>query len=239
MNPFSTTLCNQLLKPGNRFQFNTFISSLPVTTVSFFAPLARWSTVCKGKVFRQFCDKIQSSIHQIFTRCFQQFLQNRHTWRVPQHFHKPSIKQRFPTFHYRTSSFCCFPIFFVRILQAPFNNTQDFDTPWQASLHIIFPLQTKFTFWREPCFSPMLEHTPITKGTCSLIRPWCPSFKGLRASMDLFVKNFIFQWSPLFSTFESPNKIPPKRHMQFQQPPPSIHFSRQVQETWTQLLAYK
>ena len=32
----------------------------------------------------------------------------RHTWGLLRDFHKPlSLKRRFPTFHYRTSSFCC------------------------------------------------------------------------------------------------------------------------------------
>ena len=43
-------------------------------SLSFFALLTSWSTVCKGSVFLQFCGKIQSNIYQIFTRCIQQFL---------------------------------------------------------------------------------------------------------------------------------------------------------------------
>ena len=35
-----------------------------------FTPLARWSTICKGNIFLQFCYKIQSSMHQIFTQMY-------------------------------------------------------------------------------------------------------------------------------------------------------------------------
>ena len=35
-----------------------------------FTPLARWSTLCKGNIFFQFCYKIQSSMHQIFTQMY-------------------------------------------------------------------------------------------------------------------------------------------------------------------------
>ena len=44
----------------------------------------------------------------LFNKCIQQLPQDHHTCRVLQDFHKPlSLKQRFPTFHYRTSSLLC------------------------------------------------------------------------------------------------------------------------------------
>ena len=46
----------------------------------------------------QFCDKIQSSIHQYSPKCIQQFPYDPHSWRVPQDFyqappHPPSKKK--------------------------------------------------------------------------------------------------------------------------------------------------
>ena len=37
-------------------------------TATFYTP--RWSTICKGNIFLQFCYKIQSSMHQIFTQMY-------------------------------------------------------------------------------------------------------------------------------------------------------------------------
>ena len=52
---------------------------------------------------------------------------------------------------------------------------------------------------------------------CSFNRPWYTSFKGIRASKDLFIKNFFFCWSPGLSAFNLGAKSPPKRLMLFQQ----------------------
>ena len=55
------------VKPCSGLEFSN-ISSPPATTASHFLLYSTsWSTM-------QFCDKTQSSIHQIFTRCIQQFL---------------------------------------------------------------------------------------------------------------------------------------------------------------------
>ena len=118
--------------------------------------------------------KHPSNIHQMYS-CFYRTVTHRE-------FHKiftspctsppiPALTQGFPTFHYRTSSFCCLPFFFLILII--FNSKTPpkdkyFNRSWQAFLHIIFLLQTKFPLW-SPIFSPKLEH-PL-KGTCSFNRP--------------------------------------------------------------------
>ena len=50
--------------------FHTRFTMVSRNTVWFFGLLMSWLTVCKGSVFLQFWDKIQSSIHQIFTQMY-------------------------------------------------------------------------------------------------------------------------------------------------------------------------
>ena len=99
------------------------------------------------------------------------------------------------------------PFFPSKNSKPPPKDTQYFNRSWQASSHIIFLLQTKSTFW-----SPISPHTgtPL-KGTCSFNRPWCLSFNEIKALTDLFIKNFLFQWSPCFFIIKLPNKNPPKK----------------------------
>ena len=59
------------------------------------------------------------------------------------------------------------------------------------------------------CYTHTLK-CPL-KSTCSFNRPWCPSFNRIRALTDLFINNFVFQWSPHFFLFEPPNKNPQKK----------------------------
>ena len=74
--------------------------------------------------------------------------------------------------------------------------------------HTLFFCFKKNLLFGDSPISPPCWNTP--KGTGSSNRPWYPSFKGIRASMDLFIKNFFFWWSLCFSAFKSPNKNPPK-----------------------------
>ena len=45
--------------------------------------------VRKGRILLQFCDQIQSSMHQIFTQMHS--ADDRHTWRVPRNFYKAPL----------------------------------------------------------------------------------------------------------------------------------------------------
>ena len=62
INPSFTTLCSQMFSLAISSNFHTFHPS-SCNSLSFFALLASWSTLCKGSVFLQFSDKMQSSIH--------------------------------------------------------------------------------------------------------------------------------------------------------------------------------
>ena len=89
----------------------TYFITTSYNSLSTFALLTSRSTECKESVFLQFCVKIQSSIHQIFTRgTFHRI------------FTSLPLMQHFPMFNYRPFSFCCFPIFFfffITALQVP------------------------------------------------------------------------------------------------------------------------
>ena len=110
-----------------------------------------------------------------------------------------------------------FFFFFFHCMQPskpPPKDIKDFSRCWQASSHIISLLQTKLPFWEfslthppsHPPPSPLPLAGTAPKGTCSFNRLWYPSFKGIRTSTDLFIKNF-FSWCSLhFSAFGSPNK---------------------------------
>ena len=77
--------------------------------------MSNLNTCMPKKCFLQFCDKIQQSnlaCTKYSPACIQQFPYDDHyTWRVSRDFYKPlPLKQCFPTFHHRASSFCCPPI---------------------------------------------------------------------------------------------------------------------------------
>ena len=61
-------------------------------------------------------------------------------------FQTPSpLKHYFPTFHYRTSSSCRFPIFSsLEPYKSSPKHKQDLNILWEASLQVIFPFQGKF-----------------------------------------------------------------------------------------------
>ena len=122
----------------------TYFITTSYNSLSTFALLTSRSTECKGSVFLQFCVKIQSSIHQIFTRgTFHRI------------FTSLPLMQHFPMFNYRPFSFCCFPIFFFFFFfhyspPSPIQRIyiQDFNRSCQAPSHVSFLLQTKFPFWK-------------------------------------------------------------------------------------------
>ena len=88
MNPCFTTLCNQMLSLAMVWDFQIFHLFQPQQP-PIFCTTCYLIRCMQRSVFLQFCDKTQSSIHQILTRCIQQFLQDGHAWRVPQNFHRP------------------------------------------------------------------------------------------------------------------------------------------------------
>ena len=102
-------------------------------------------------------------------KCIWQFLLDCNIWRVPWDFYKqpPSTPTpnpqhpngRFPTFHERSSSFCCLPTFsLLQPFKYPPKIAQDFNWSWKVFWHVIFLLQTKFSFWRFS-FCLIFPHT--------------------------------------------------------------------------------
>ena len=98
------------IKLRNGFEFS-HSSSAPATMAFSFVHYSLVDLLCVMELY--FCSFVATSINPIYLpKCIQQFLQDRHTWRVPRVFYESlSLKRRSPTFHYRTRFFCCLPIF--------------------------------------------------------------------------------------------------------------------------------
>ena len=148
-----------------------------------------------------------------------------------------SLMQHFPKFHHRTSYFCCLPFSSLQPFKPTSKDIQELNRSWQASSNVFF--------LEIALFAPSLLKQPA----CSFNRPWYPSFKGIRSSRGLYIKNFFFWWSPDFPAFSLPTKSLPKRHMYFQQYPPHLTTTSTTHthtlppslktipgETWTQSL---
>ena len=112
-----------------------------------------------------------------------------------------ALKRCFPAFNSVPP-----PIFFfieTLLPPPPQWNKQDFNKSWEASSCVIFPFQGKFPLLEIGLFYPHSE-TPHPKGTCSFNRLWCSLLNGILAWTELFIKDFWFWWSPLFSEFAPP-----------------------------------
>ena len=136
------------------------------------------------------------------------------------------LKQCSPTFHYRTSSFCCLPFFSsLELSKHPPKYKQNLNTFQETSSQIIFLFQWKFPFLKIASSHPSSPHirTPNyhLKSTCSFNRPWCSSLNEVRACIELFINNLFLRWSPQFSTFELPKHNPIKKLHAVAIPPPS------------------
>ena len=117
------------------------------------------------------------------------------------------LKWALSTFHYKTSSFCCLPIFSLKTsssLQKIHNISIGLDKP----PHMLF-----FCFKQNFLFGAPFSHwywNTLSKEHAVSIDP-----DGLvnliRALRDFFINNFLFQWSPVFFVFQHPNRNPPKK----------------------------
>ena len=125
--------------------FTHFIPSSH-NSLPFFALLAIWSTVCKGSVFLQFCDKSNQASTRYWPDVFSNFW--RIAWRVPRDFHKPS-SNKVLTFHYRNSSFCYLPIFFHYNPPSPLKTIHKISIAPDKAPHTLF-----FCFKQNSLFSP-------------------------------------------------------------------------------------
>ena len=133
---------------------------------------------------------------------FSQALSNTHT-RLPS---TRSLIQHFPKFHYRTSYFCCLPFSSLQPFKPPPKDIQELNRSWQTSSNVIF--------LEIALFALSLLEQPA----CSFNRPWYPSFKGIRASRALYIKNFFFDGHPIFPHLVSQQKASQK-NIYFQQYP--------------------
>ena len=156
------------VNPCNSFEFS-HISSPPAK-----------STVCKGSVFPQICDKIQSSIHQIFTRCIQHSSVSIELSHMEEHSPSCSILLCFTIEPLR---FVAFPFFYCsppNPLQRIYEISIDSGKPPHS---LVFHSKQNFLFGDFLLHSPLPPERAGTspKGTCSFSRPWYPSFKRIRA----------------------------------------------------------
>ena len=134
------------VKPCNGLGFSN-ISSLLATTASHFLHYLLFDQVyakkCIFAVLWQNPIKHPPDIDQMYSVVSIGWPR----MESPTEFSQAPLKQRFLTFHYRNSSFCCLPIFSsLQPSKTPPNNAQDFNRSWQGPSHFIFLHQTKFPF---------------------------------------------------------------------------------------------
>ena len=100
--------------------FHTFYPRQPQQGLILHTPNARqYEILSKESVFLQFCDEIQSSMHQILTQMYSSVSRGTSNMESPTGFsntppHSRSripFKPCFPTFYNRISFSCCLPIF--------------------------------------------------------------------------------------------------------------------------------
>ena len=158
ISPCLTTLCSQILNLCNRFKFS-HISSPPATTASHFLHyLLVDQLYAKEVYFCSFVTKCNQASTKYSPDVFKSF------YRIVTHgeFHgiftvPPPVKWSFSKFHYRTSSFCCLPIFFIKKLQVPSKRYTIFQYVLASLLTLYLSASNKIPFL-EPHFSTTLEH---------------------------------------------------------------------------------
>ena len=106
-----------------------------------------------------YADRVHSCIHvhfNIHPNLFKLFPYDPHTRTVPPDFHKPLVnKLDFPTFHYRTSSFCCFPLFSALDSPKILKKVNKISTGSEKLLNtLFFPVKENVFFWRQLHFFP-------------------------------------------------------------------------------------
>ena len=123
------------VQPCNGLEFS-HISSPLVTTASHSLHYLLFDQLYAREVY--FCSFVTKS-NQTSTRYWPDVFSSFYriaTHRVPQDFHKPTLNKVL-TFHYRNSSFCYLPIFFIANLQAPSKQYTNSIAPDKAP-HILF-----------------------------------------------------------------------------------------------------
>ena len=127
-------------------------------------------------------------MHQIFTQIYSTVSTGPLYMGSPTGFSEVSpLKSCFPTFHYGTSSFCCLHIFLHENPTSPSNRHKISVGP-EKPPHLLF-LKIQNSLFGD--FFPTLE--PPLPST-----PWCCSLNRIRASTQLFIKNFFFYDHPIY-----------------------------------------
>ena len=147
-----------------------------------------------------------------------------------------TINWRFPTFHYRSFSFCCLPNFSsLESYESPLKVTQDFSRSWKASSHMCyFSTLNKIPFFKIAPFSPHLG-TPLNVHTVS-IDPDVLSQAKLGLQWIIYKEILLSMVTPFLSIWTSQKKSPKVVHpiLMAHHPLPSLGTS--PGDTWTQSL---
>ena len=144
----------------------------------------------------------------------------------------PPLKWGFPTFHYRTSSFCCHHILFQFQSFLTPNSLQKINN---ISIGPGKPPHTFFCFKQNSLsgapFFPPHWNTPSKVHAVS-IDPDVPPLMQL--GFNRFIcKNILLRWSPFFFCICTSQQKPPKKaHAISTTPQPFLHPLKQVQETY-------
>ena len=97
---------------------------------------------------------------------------------------------------------------------------QDLNMSWDASSQVVFLFQRKFS---------LLERASIFPPRWL----WCPTLNGIRVTTWLFIKNFLFWWSPHFFASTPPNYTSPIKAYDIH--PPSTPWNKS-RDTWNHSL---
>ena len=149
------------VKPCNRFEIS-HISS-PPTTVSHFLHYLVVDQLYTKKVY--FCSFVTKS-NQATTKYSQyvfSMLYRTITHRGPSHRILTSLplRQHFPIFHYRTSSFCCLPVsFFIAALQVP-SPPNPLSVIYKISIGPDKPPHTLFFCFKKNYFLEIAPFSPL------------------------------------------------------------------------------
>ena len=107
-------VCNRALYLAVGWNFHAFYTCQSTNSLSFLALLNSWTTVCTWDIFPQFYVKIKHTpnICPNVTNSLRRSVIHGQSHGISTNLIPlQTLKQRFPTFYHRSSSFCCLPTF--------------------------------------------------------------------------------------------------------------------------------
>ena len=128
-------------------------------------------------------------------------------------------------------------LFFIRTLQTPPKDKQDFNRFWEASSQVIFLFQRKSLLLE---IAPFFLHTETThphpKGTCSLNRPWRSSLNRIWASIVIHKEFLVSIDTPFFLELLDYNLLKKLHAIPIAPPPPNLFYPTNTNpgDTWIQ-----